>query len=280
MRDGTQVHSTFAGMAVSAGVMPAGGQAISIEKRDGVQRTYLGSDRSLLTEVRWSANGLQMASPRVHVAQATGDPGVPFSFNIFQVPKLFPLAAMVGLYNALQAKPDSLGAGSADVPVMAFKVWTDAEGQGAGVSVEALTVEQVSQLCKRLPAVQTWTDAAATKLGPLKASMSTQSWGTAVHKSVEQTIVALKNEFSVDYQDVWPELSLDTSGNNAQYGQATSTRLDVLEDRRADLGAVCVYDIKTGDAGLSSARVKQIYELVVQKAPGAIFYIIEIRPFR
>ncbi len=121
MRDGTQVHSTFAGMAVSSIVTPAGGQAISIEKRDGVQRTYLGSDRSLLTEVRWSANGLQMASPRVHVAQATGDPGVPFSFNIFQVPKLFPLAAMVGLYNALQAKPDSLGPAAQTCPLWRSK---------------------------------------------------------------------------------------------------------------------------------------------------------------
>lgn len=64
------------------------------------------------------------------------------------------------------------------------------------------------------------------------------------------------------------------------YGTPKSTRLDILEDRTADLGAVCVYDIKTGSYGLTAARIKKISDLVREHFDATTFFVIEIRPTR
>ena len=279
-RHGASIHSSFAGSTVSHVVTPAEGQPITVEKRNGVQRMYAGDDRSLLLETTWGTNGLQMRAPRVHVAHA--DETVwqsPSGISVLSTPKLYPLAALVLLYEALQAKPDSLGLGSTDVPVMAFKVWTDEQSQNAGIAVEALTFEQVSQVCTRLPEVQAWTDAAATKYALIRSDMTEQAWGMLIHKEVETTIKTLKAEFPGEYDDLSAELSLDALGAVVSYGKRGSSRLDVAEDRRKDTGSMCIYDVKTGNEGLTARRVGQLYTVSVQKYGAAIFYIIEIRPF-
>lgn len=53
---------------------------------------------------------------------------------------------------------------------------------------------------------------------------------------------------------------------------------DVYEDRRADLGAVCVYDCKAGAEGLTAKRVGKIAQVVHDLYGDVIFYIFEIRP--
>lgn len=73
--------------------------------------------------------------------------------------------------------------------------------------------------------------------------------------------------------------AIETSFDSLDYGTVGSTRLDILEDRRPEGDMVCVYDIKTGRAGLSPGRLLQI-SLEVNKHFGAArFIVIEVRPF-
>jgi hypothetical protein len=46
------------------------------------------------------------------------------------------------------------------------------------------------------------------------------------------------------------------------------------------MGAICVYDVKTGSAGLTTTRIKQIAQVVVKKFGAVFFYVLEVRPNR
>lgn len=285
MRDGTRIHSTFSGTSITNVIVLADGRTVTVEKRDGVRRVYLGNDQSALMEVSWAPNGAQVVQPRVRVAQVVVDreADAPAPQGTFVVPSagVVVTAGLLALHNMLQAEPTSLGAVATDNPIIAFKVWKDGDDQAArAVLVEALTAQQVSQWCKRLPEVQEWTNAAATALTQERLTMTPREWGTAVHKLIEQTIVGLKKAAPEIYADLSAEISLSRSGGFANYGTSDSTRLDVLEDRRADMEAICVYDVKTGVAGLDARRVKDIAFRVGKKFPGTSFYIIEVRPFQ
>ena len=186
---------------------------------------------------------------------------------------------MLDLFNILTAKPASLGAGGGDVAVVAFRAWrNDRTSAGALVALTALTAEQVAQSCERLPDVQRWTNDAAAGLMPLRATMTPQQWGTAIHKKVEEQVELFRSRLPLGKQDIWAELSIDPTDAKAstRRGQPGSTRLDVLEKVNSML--VCVYDVKTGNAALTPARVEHIAKLVVARYGLVTFYIVEVRP--
>jgi hypothetical protein len=65
----------------------------------------------------------------------------------------------------------------------------------------------------------------------------------------------------------------------ADYGDKGSVRVDVYENRRN--GSVCIYDIKTGDRGLSFARMQELASHVGTSYPGTTRIIVtEVRPER
>ncbi|KFC69211.1 phage head morphogenesis protein, SPP1 gp7 family [Devosia sp. LC5] len=287
MRDGTRIYSAFSGASVTNAVTLANGWTVRFEKRDGVRRVYLGNDQIPLMEVSWAASGPQVALPRVRVAQVSLDtetePPAPGPL-ILPSAGIIVAAGLLSLHNMLQAEPASLGATAAASPVIAFKVWKDGDDQAAGaVLVEALTAEQVSRWCKRLPEVQEWTNTAAIELAPLRAVSGASVWGTAVHAHVHNAVEALRISSPLAYGNVFSELSIDAEGRDSamrigpRYGHADTTRLDILEQVNPEL--VCVYDIKTGVAGLSMSRVRVIADRVRTRFPGANFYIMEVRPF-
>jgi len=72
---------------------------------------------------------------------------------------------------------------------------------------------------------------------------------------------------------------IESSVDPVDYGTAGSTRLDVLEDRRPESDMVCVYDIKTGRAGLNPGRLRQISQEVNKHFGAVRFIVIEVRPF-
>ena len=104
-------------------------------------------------------------------------------------------------------------------------------------------------------------------------------WGTLVHDAVKRTIQGLKAAFPHAYENLEAELSLsDDREEEVPYGRKFSTRLDVVEDRRQDMGAVCNYDIKTGRAGLSAKRLSEIAQRLATNYPLATIFIIQVRP--
>lgn len=103
--------------------------------------------------------------------------------------------------------------------------------------------------------------------------MSPQLYGTAVHTHLKHQIDELNDgDFSA-------EVSLLKSAEARHYGERNSIRIDVLERTRSD--TVCVYDIKTGEAGLGLARSFEIADRVQRSFRFTRRIIVtEIRPTR
>lgn len=102
--------------------------------------------------------------------------------------------------------------------------------------------------------------------------LSPQQFGTAVHTNLKRQIEALRDP------DFLAEVSILKAIEDG-YGLPGSIRIDVLEN--VDGRTVCVYDIKTGRSGLSSARSMEIVEKVYGAFPSANRIVVtEIRPQR
>lgn len=201
----------------------------------------------------------------------------PFRFG----PSIDPLGAillgLLALYNALQTEPESLGVTEIATPAMAMRAWKVGEKPVVGpVSLNALGVEEVRQFCKRLIDVQNWTDEAARVFEPERARLGPASFGTKVHTWVKRRIDSL-GASGTDHDDLRAELSI-ADEEEVPYGTKGSTRLDVLEDTRNEVGYVCVYDLKTGDSQLTIRRVQKIGGDVLKHFGPSMFIIVEVKP--
>ncbi|MGV8832736.1 MAG: hypothetical protein ACOH2N_12235 [Devosia sp.] len=303
-RDGTQIHSQFAGTMISRQVALATGKTVRVDTSAGVQSIYLGDDRRPLFQSAWTAHGPKVIRARQRFA-FLGDPVTlidpdfdpldrirnPFDAIIDPNPLgslLGPgdvgglgLAALVllALYAMQQTAPESQGLGEGDRPVLPVKAWTSEGANGATpILVDALTEERVRKACKYLPDVQLWTDVAALRLAPQRASMTAWEWGTKVHYAVKQAVEAARAASPLSKDILHAEMSIIANAGGVSYGTPGSTRLDIFEDRRNDMGAICVYDIKTGQRGIGTNQLKAIAEVIRSNYNGAIFYVIEVRP--
>ncbi|MGB3338545.1 MAG: phage minor head protein [Devosia sp.] len=310
MQDGTQIQSAFSGTQVRRVVTLRAGNVVRIDTGASTQTVYLGYRTPQLFQSAWTPSGPRLIRVRQHVAflgdldtlvepeigfDPLGSVREPFESPIRPNPLVDPLAdqflltgagaadlvalAMIALYLALQAAPASQGLSTGDKPVLVGRAWTKTgQANGTVIRIDALGEEQLSQSCKYLPAVQQWTDAAAEFLAPHRLAMNAQTWGTKVHHMVKQTVESLRVASPIAHAILRAELSMTQQSNDVSYGEEESTRLDIFENRLNDLGAICVYDIKTGRSGLTAARIREIAALVQLHFNGATFYIIEVRP--
>jgi hypothetical protein len=144
-------------------------------------------------------------------------------------------------------------------------------------NVQQLDWQQVKDNCDRLQQVQKMTDAAVKSVRDSAGSamMSAQQFGTAVHLAVKQE-VGLENPDFVAEKSYLKSAAADNDKTN--YGTKNSVRIDVLEYNRTN-NTVCVYDIKTGQAGLSLPRMIEIaqeaFKAFKRKTP---IIVTEVRP--
>jgi hypothetical protein len=123
--------------------------------------------------------------------------------------------------------------------------------------------------------VQSITNHAASLIHP-GAYPTPQAYGTAVHVWIRDEINGLGPEPRDG--DFRSEISVLKS-KAAEYGEPGSKRGDVYENPHT--GTVCVYDIKTGEAGLSFARMRELATNVGTFYPGTTRIIVtEVRPPR
>ena len=293
-RDGTQIRSAFSGTLVSRQITLPTGDVVRVNTSGGVQSIYRGDDPRLLLQSAWTARGPRVIRARQHLAflgdeQTVIDPEVGAgpgtsareTYGIPILPNLGGLIALalVSLHSILQAAPASQGLAEKDRPILVPKAWAlEGDSGVVPIMVDALPADRVRQACKYLPDVQQWTDSAALRLAPQRATLTAQVWGTSVHFAVKQSVETARARSALTSAELKAELSLTPQSDDAVYGTSGSTRLDILENRRDDLGAVCVYDVKTGIAGLTVARVKEIASLVRKHFGDGPFFIIEIRP--
>jgi hypothetical protein len=110
---------------------------------------------------------------------------------------------------------------------------------------EVLDRKDVEGACPKLDKVQEMTDKAATKILRKGLNMTPAEYGTAVHSELKQKFDGLNNpDFKAEVSYLKSKLE--------NYGTKDSIRVDIFEN--PGNGTVCVYDIKTGQRGLSSAE--------------------------
>ncbi|WP_224705870.1 hypothetical protein [Devosia aquimaris] len=293
-RDGTQIRSAFSGTLVSRQITLPTGDVVRVNTSGGVLSISLGDDPRLLLQSAWTARGPRVIRARQHLAflgdeQTIIDPEVgagPGTSargpNVITVlPNLGALIALalVSLHSMLRAAPASQGLGEKDRPILVPKAWAwEGDNGVVPIMVDALPADRVRQACKYLPDVQQWTDSAALRLAPQRPTMTARQGGTKVHYAVKQTVEAARAASPLARAILHAELSFTAEAGIVRYGTLGSTRLDVFEDSRNDMGAICVYDIKTGQRGIGADQLRAIADVIKARYNGAPFYILEVRP--
>lgn len=185
------------------------------------------------------------------------------------------------LFNILLQEPASLGAGATDVPVLVYRIWQSEAGAAPVLVTETLTKEQVTRWCPHAVEVQSFIDLAAQEWAPLVPTMNASVLGTNIHMSAKRNLDAAKLANPVSYANMFAEVSLDLEEPDdpsiigVTYGTTGSTRLDVMELVSPERG--CVYDYKTGQAGLTTARVLKIIRAWNARFPNVPVMILEMR---
>jgi hypothetical protein len=162
----------------------------------------------------------------------------------------------------------------------------------AVVGAETLSRDKVKSICKELETVQSLTDQAVINVRekPGFLSMSPPVYGTAVHTELKRSIDPAPNKPDPDPNKhrVISDLShrlkaeksflkdLEENPQRKAYGTKGSIRVDVLEE--IDNETVCVYDIKTGQSGLSFPRMLEIAARVYKHKRPKQIIVTEVRP--
>jgi hypothetical protein len=136
--------------------------------------------------------------------------------------------------------------------------------------VGRLSKDQVEAACPRFGEVQDRTNAAADAVTREGNTLTPQGYGTEVHLRVKEGVETLSDP------NFRAEVSLIKSAD-AIPRKKGSIRIDVLENTLKD--TVCVYDIKTGQAGLLPGRSLEIAnEVQYYYGSGKRILLIEVRP--
>jgi hypothetical protein len=134
---------------------------------------------------------------------------------------------------------------------------------------------EVNAACPAIDLVRRLTNKAAEDAQLNGPYPSPREYGTAVHTLLKLAIGKQKNA------DLAAEVSLFKSGDvdrGADYGELGSIRIDVFDNTAKD-GTVCVYDIKTGERGLSGPRSAELVNAVLARWPETKrIIVIEVRP--
>ena len=237
--------------------LPAG-DTFGIALKDGTQTIY-DSEGRILARTTWTDHGPQSA-PVVQLAFA--GPLTPIL-----VEKTIEAVLLLGAYLASKDGRQPFFAFKAEKfepgdTLQIFPVWT------GGVSED-----ETRRACPKYDIAQKITDEAAGSFNP-KDFKRPSEYGTAVHSAARDKIRKFNDPNLVAEKSILKSSAVDT-----EYGTKGSIRIDILED--AGYNIICVYDIKTGKSGLTSARIKEIGQTVYRRfGTGHVIIIIEMRPSR
>lgn len=140
------------------------------------------------------------------------------------------------------------------------------------IEVGLLTREEVGEVCKKFGRVQRETDQAVKlfKADQPDLIRTPTLLGTLVHGEIARRINRLKNPNFIAEETFETDEELPDGGMR-------SIRVDVLEN--VGDGTVCVYDVKTGRAGLGDTRIFDIASTVYRHFPRTKRIVVtEVRP--
>jgi hypothetical protein len=272
-RDGSAIRSDFSASNAVTGwderhtvFKPDG--SVTAFANSGLTQIVVDGHGNIVSNSVWSASGPEPEARTLPAFFET--PPIPH-------PALRALGAAAALYTWMSSR------NSADqTAVLAFRADAYLPGESSkrpAIWVGQLTRDQVDDACPRHAEVQSITNDAAALIDRGRFPTPTQ-YGTAIHKWIERSIngpPTIPRSPPPD-PNFFAEASLRKS-KDAGYGLLGSRRIDVLENTGDR--TVCVYDIKTGEAGLHAARAAELASTVQYYYPGTQRIIVtEVRPRR
>ncbi len=258
-RDGSAIRAEVSAAPLTTGwderytVIGTDGTILTFQNRGRHQQVF-DSSASLIAESRWSPQGV------------TTEPTVQPAFLSLLL-ETVELGLTLFTWLSTRNTPERQA-------VIAFSAREFRPGAPPSLALDfvgTLSRDELEEACPRLGEVQMRTnDAVETVRRRGALDLSPTQFGTAVH-------VALKNQInSLDDPHFRAEVSALKSLDE-KYGTRESIQIDVFENVGG--GTVCVYDIKTGRAGLSFSRAREIAIKVLNSFGGATkIIVIEVRP--
>lgn len=168
--------------------------------------------------------------------------------------------------------------------VMGFNAREYQPGSGASGKLDLsysglVSNEEVELACLRWPEVRELTDRAANAAGSPDLYPSRAIYGTAVHARFKNYMDERYEPYFKAERSFLKEAEEGTRESAVRYGYPGSIRVDAYEYRQD--GTLCVYDLKTGKAGLSDRRAEFLANAIrLGYGPIRRVLVIEVRPGR
>lgn len=243
---GTTIQSEYAasraaGFDERQTVIRPDGNTISFETTDKVQSIRFGGpDSELVARTIWTPSGPE--------PDATVQPAFA---PLIAAPTIITGGAI--LFNWMSPLNGSDG----QQAIMGFNAREYQLGDGTTDKLDLsysgrITEEQAELACRRLPDVRNMADRAANAAGSPDLYPSRTVYGTDVHTRFAQYVNDL-NDFRFRAERSFLKEQIEgIDSQKVPYGYPRSIRVDAYEYR--DDGTLCVYDLKTGKAGLADRR--------------------------
>jgi hypothetical protein len=202
---------------------------------------------------------------------------------------LLGLGTALGLFGTLnRQRAEGQRGGRAETPVLVLPSLRGARNPAAGAAeaarakVEELNEEELRDAC---PKTEEFGDMLRRiAAGIPSEGRSAQQWGTEVHMAMKQEIIRKYGEAAGQSSDprIRAEISFLEGVPDTRYGMRGSTRLDIFH-RVEGTNDICIYDIKTGERGLTEDQARRAIAEASKfaKEEGILnpkIYIVELRP--
>ncbi|MGO4403785.1 hypothetical protein AB4Z10_05895 [Bosea sp. RAF48] len=268
---GTTIQSEYAasrtaGFDERQTVTLPGGDKISFETTDRTQTIRDGGpDGDLVARTVWTQSGPE--------PDATVQPAYSKRDAIQTI-----ISGGAALFN-WQSPYNS---GDGQQTIMGFNARDYRPGESTSGKVELsycgrVSNEQAELACRRLPDVQEMADRAANAAGSPELYPSRAIYGSVVHGHFSRYMKDRYDPYFKAEQSFIKENEEGAVESAVRYGYPGSIRVDAYEYRQD--GTLCVYDLKTGNAGLSDRRAEILANAAKMGfGPVRRILVIEVRP--
>jgi hypothetical protein len=150
-------------------------------------------------------------------------------------------------------------------------VGAGAQSEGVVSAPRTIPDDDVPRYCRRADEVQGMVDDVVQGLEGRREQLSPQQYGTLAHQRLEEA-VKQANDAHTERGRLTAEQKFSSDTERTPTGRLRSIRTDIVEN--VDDSTVCVYDLKTGEEGLTPVRAREILEYVRRGYPYATRIIV------
>lgn len=245
-------------------VVAPDGESRVFERSGDTQTIRDGISGEVLSRTTFTSAGL-IAEPIVQPAFA---PAIALAIEAVQAARTFELA--LSLFTVLSSRKDGFGT----VLGMTAREYVPADRSSTGLVawVGQLTQQQLDATCPRNGEVRALTNEVTRAVKASGQYRNNTDLGNKVHIKIASIVEEMRDP------NFRQELLLSPNGSKAGATEKGTVRLDLLE-RVVSSNTACVYDYKTGEEGLSTARGLHLAAITARNFPGIQrIIVIQMRP--